>query len=56
MSNMSYCRMENTYHDLRDCFENWDDVNSESEEKYRAKILKLAQNIVGDYGDAAEED
>ena len=56
MDNMSYCRMENTCADLRDCYENWDEASSESELKYRAKILKIAQDIVGDFGDAAEED
>ncbi|MFA5217274.1 hypothetical protein [Sulfuricurvum sp.] len=56
MANMSYCRMENTYADLRDCYENWDEASSESELKYRAKILEIAQDIVGDFGDAAEED
>lgn len=56
MPNMSYCRMQNTLSDLRDCYENWDDVNSTSEESARAGILKLAQNIVSDYGDSAEEE
>jgi hypothetical protein len=47
--------MENTFYDLRNCYENWDDDLSESELKYRAKILKLAQDIVSDFGDAAED-
>jgi hypothetical protein len=47
--------MENTYTDLRDCYKNWNDVDSESEETYRAKILQLAQCIVNDFGDVAEE-
>ena len=46
MPNMSYCRMENTYADLKDCYDNWDDVNSSSEKKYQAKILKLCARIV----------
>jgi len=56
MANMSYCRMENTYSDLRECYENWDAPASEREQKYRDKILKLAQDIVTDCGDVTEED
>jgi len=29
MANMSYCRMENTYRDLLDCYNNMDGVASE---------------------------
>ena len=50
MSNMSYCRMENTFHDLMDCYEGWQDAESESELKYRDKILRLAKDIVEEYG------
>jgi len=46
MANMSYCRMENTYHDLRDCYENWDNVKDKTEKRYREKIFELAQQIV----------
>lgn len=49
MSNMSYCRMENTYNDLRDCYENWDETDGKSELKYREKILKLAKDIVDEF-------
>jgi hypothetical protein len=49
MSIMSYCRMENTFYDLKDCYENWQDATSESELKYRSKILALAIDIVTDY-------
>jgi len=49
MANMSYCRMENTYHDLMDCFNNWDDATSKSEIKYRKEILELAKEIVDCY-------
>jgi hypothetical protein len=51
MSNMSYCKMENTFHDLMGCYEGWQDAESESELKYRDKILRLAEDIVDDYGD-----
>jgi hypothetical protein len=52
MSNMSYCRFENTLADLRDCYENWDSkLENESEVKARARMLKLCKDIVDDYGD-----
>ena len=48
MSNMSYCRFENTYKDLLDCSENlMDDELSQSEAKYRQKLVKLCVEIVG---------
>lgn len=46
MANMSYCRFENTYRDLDDCVDNWNNVNSDSEKKYRERIFQLAQQIV----------
>lgn len=56
MGNMSYCRMENTYQDLRDCYDNWDEADSETEKRYRKKILELATEIVDDYGDMEDDD
>ena len=53
MSNMSYCRFENTYDDLRDCFSNWE-VRSDSEEKYQALLVKLCEQIAHYYGDDEE--
>lgn len=49
MSNMSYCRMENTYHDLRDVYDNWSEADSESELKYRQKILEMCQKIINTF-------
>jgi hypothetical protein len=44
MSNMSYCRFENTYKDLRDCVEHIEDENlSESEKFYRRRIIELSE-------------
>ena len=52
MSNMSYCRFENTLADLRDCYENWDsELKSEAEKKAKERLLKLCKDIVDDYGD-----
>ena len=53
MGNMGYCRFENTLEDLRDCLEHWDDVDEDSEDEVRAqaRMLKLCQRIVNNYGD-----
>lgn len=54
--NMSYCRFQNTVQDLRDCFDNWeeipDDELSDDEVRARKRLLKLCQEIARDYGDA----
>lgn len=49
MSNLSYRRMENTFNDLQDCFDNWEETASESELKYRQKILELCCEIIESY-------
>ena len=56
MGNMSYCRFRNTLEDLRDCFDNWDDLeeNQKEEERARQRILKLCKQIVECYGDEDE--
>lgn len=58
MGNMSYCRMENTYRDLLDCWNNGELSNtrvdelerctdtSTSEIEYAKSILELAREIV----------
>ena len=54
MSNMSYCRFENTLPDLRDCYDAWDedeDELSKSERRARTRILALCRKIVEEYGD-----
>ena len=52
MGNMGYCRFENTSNDLTDCYDHWDDQDlNEFEEKARARILRLCQKIVSDYGE-----
>ena len=48
MGNMSYCRFENTYKDLKDCWENYEDPQdelSESEKKYRRLLTDLCREI-----------
>jgi hypothetical protein len=58
MGNMSYCRMENTYKDLLDCYNDGELRNtrideledctdmSSSERGYAKSILELAREIV----------
>ena len=48
MATMSYCRFENTYHDLRDCLnalQEYDEL-SESEQKYCKMLIKVAKQII----------
>jgi hypothetical protein len=49
MGNMSYCRFINTLQDLRDCVEHIDDELSNEEAKAREKLIKLCQDIAGDF-------
>lgn len=49
MGNMSYCRMENTYNDLKDVRDNWEETSSKSELEYRDRILKLCRDIIKYY-------
>lgn len=60
---MSYCRFENTYNDLQDCYDALTEAGSikEVEEKankyekgYIRKLVELCKYIVEDFGD--EED
>lgn len=43
MGNMSYCRFENTYHDLRDCF-NYMDLNQDDEGNLNNEDNKLSDD------------
>jgi hypothetical protein len=54
MSNMSYCRFQNTYQDLQDCVDNWNSLDKISEDemkdvdeiKARERIIELAREII----------
>jgi len=49
MSNMAYCRFQNTLNDLRDCYDAMDDTDlSEEEAKARKRLVKVCQSIVDD--------
>ena len=46
MANMSYCRFENTFHDLVDCSEHISyEAQNEHDEEYRQKLLQLINDI-----------
>ena len=49
MANMAYVRFENTYNDLLDVYENFEEPKNESEKEYRYKLLKLAEKIVNEF-------
>ena len=53
MANMSYCRFENTFHDLQDCseaMEEGDDL-SESEARFRKELIALCVSIAREFGE-----
>ena len=46
MTNMSYCRFENTLEDLRDCYEHIDEtLSNKDEHKARIRLYKLCQKV-----------
>jgi hypothetical protein len=54
MSNMSYCRFENTYNDLLDCIENLNEpASNERDERYRKRLIELMIDTV-ESGEAEE--
>jgi hypothetical protein len=54
MSNMSYCRFENTLADLKDCAENLEEELSEREHKARKKLIETCKDIVDECYDEDE--
>ena len=49
MANMGYCRFENTYRDLLDCYRNINNNLSDSEHRYRELMIKVCQGILDEY-------
>lgn len=43
---MSYCKFENTYQDLQQCYHDWNEANNDEEVLYRRLVFKLCQSIV----------
>ena len=63
MSNMSYCRFENTYKDLQDCYgalsedgiDGLEEDANQYEKPYIRKLVKLCVEIAEEYQDDLEE-
>lgn len=57
MSNMGYCRFQNTLPDLRDCADylDPDEELSEEESRARKRLVKLCIQIATSYGEDYEE-
>jgi len=53
-TNMSYCRFENTYRDLQDCYNAMDDDLSEEETEFRKRLIELCRDISDEYGHLTE--
>lgn len=49
MPNMSYCRFENTYNALKDCYYNLNNVLSDRESNFREQLVSLCQDILDEY-------
>jgi hypothetical protein len=56
---MSYCRFENTYQDLQDCYENINrKASNERDERYRLRLKELVKEMseIVDDEDFEDED
>ncbi len=63
MGNMSYCRFENTYHDLRDCYNaltngdgNDKNMNKEYEQPSKKALIKLCAQIAEEFSNGEENE
>jgi len=59
MANLSYCRFENTFPDLQDCFKALSTEGleslSEKEKKYALKLIKVCRDLADDFEDKLEK-
>ena len=46
MANMSYCRFENTYHDLLDCLQNISEETNDRDERFRKRMIDILVGMV----------
>ena len=54
--NMSYCRFENTYNDLLDCFENiWNEAKNERDERYRVRMIRFLKEQLNEIEELNQE-
>jgi hypothetical protein len=56
MANMSYCKFENTYRDLYDCYNSINDQLSDSEHKFRKRLVEMCQNIVDEFDESCQDE
>ncbi len=58
MSNMSYCRFENTASDLRDCIDHMDESLAGRTDEWRARrsIIKMCREVAENYDESAFSD
>jgi len=57
MSNMSYCRFQNTLPDLEDCYESMDEDDQElgeTEANARTALIAVCAKIVEEYGEESD--
>lgn len=62
MPNMSYCRFRNTLQDLRDCYDNMNEIEEtkeeasryDSETKAKQRLIQLCKDIAETYADEIE--
>jgi len=55
MSNMAYCRFQNTLPDLRDCLEHlWDDDLSDEERTARRRLAKVCKDLADEWEEDGE--
>ena len=56
MGNMSYCRFENTYHDLIDCFDHiWNEAENERDERNRKYMIRFLKDRMDEIEELNEE-
>lgn len=65
MPNMSYCRFENTYNDLEECFTELQEANSipeliasknKYERPYVRRLIGLCMDIAEEFGNVSDEE
>ena len=53
---MSYCRFENTFNDLIDCFDNiWEEAENERDERYRKNMIQFLKERIDEIEELSEE-
>lgn len=56
MANMSYCRFENTFNDLIDCFDNiWEEAENMRDERFRKSMIRFLKERIDEIEELSEE-